>query len=92
MGLRNGPQRAILPDVAGQLQPPLLAGGTGHLRDANFRREAAMVAEPLLISRAHREVLFGSSNPMIAPTKAHNGLDGLKLSPETRALFLGGNA
>ncbi len=39
-----------------------------------------------------RKVLFGSNYPMIAPAKALEGLDDLDLSPETRALFLGGNA
>ena len=39
-----------------------------------------------------RKVLFGSNYPMIAPAKALEGLGGLDLSSETRALFLGGNA
>ena len=39
-----------------------------------------------------RKVLFGSNYPMIAPAKALEGIDDLELSPETRALFLGGNA
>ena len=39
-----------------------------------------------------RKVLFGSNYPMIAPAKALDGLDALGLSPETKALFLGGNA
>ena len=39
-----------------------------------------------------RKVLFGSNYPMISPAKALDGLDDLELSPETRALFLGGNA
>ena len=36
-----------------------------------------------------RKALFGFNYPMITPTRA---LDGLGLSPETRALFLSGNA
>ena len=39
-----------------------------------------------------RKVLFGSNYPMIAPAKALEGIDDLELSPETPALFLGGNA
>ena len=45
-----------------------------------------------LRSNGSRKVLFGSNYPMITPTKAMDGLDDLELSPETRALFLGGNA
>ncbi len=45
-----------------------------------------------LRSNGARKVLFGSNYPMIAPAKALDGLDDLDLSPETRALFLGGNA
>jgi predicted TIM-barrel fold metal-dependent hydrolase len=40
---------------------------------------------------AHK-VLFGSNYPMIAPAHALNGLDALGLSPETKELFLAGNA
>jgi predicted TIM-barrel fold metal-dependent hydrolase len=39
-----------------------------------------------------RKVLFGTNYPMITPAKALEGLDELGLSPETRSLFLGGNA
>ena len=39
-----------------------------------------------------RKVLFGTNYPMITPAKALEGLEDLKLSPETQALFLGGNA
>lgn len=45
-----------------------------------------------LRTNGSRKVLFGSNYPMIAPAKALQGLDDLKLSPETRELFLGGNA
>jgi predicted TIM-barrel fold metal-dependent hydrolase len=38
------------------------------------------------------KVLFGSNYPMIAPAHALNGLDALGLSPETKELFLAGNA
>ena len=36
--------------------------------------------------------MSGSNHPMITPSKALDGLDGLQLPPETRALFPGGNA
>ncbi len=39
-----------------------------------------------------RKVMFGSNYPMIAPARALEGLDGLGLDDEARALFLGGNA
>lgn len=39
-----------------------------------------------------RKILFGSNYPMIMPAHALAGLDALKLTPETKALFLGGNA
>lgn len=39
-----------------------------------------------------RKVLFGSNYPMIMPGHALDGLDALGLSPETKALFLSGNA
>lgn len=39
-----------------------------------------------------RKVLFGTNYPMITPARALRGLDDLGLTPETRALFLGGNA
>lgn len=39
-----------------------------------------------------RKVLFGSNYPMIMPAHALDGLDALELSPETKALFLSGNA
>ena len=45
-----------------------------------------------LCSNGARKVLFGSNYPMIQPAKALDGLDDLDLSPETRALLLGGNA
>ena len=38
------------------------------------------------------KVLFGSNYPMIAPEKALEHLDDLRLTPEGKALFLGGNA
>jgi predicted TIM-barrel fold metal-dependent hydrolase len=43
-------------------------------------------------SNGARKVLFGSNYPMILPGKALEGLDALGLSPETKELFLGGNA
>jgi predicted TIM-barrel fold metal-dependent hydrolase len=44
--------------------------------------------------RAHGrgKVLFGTNYPMIAPAKALEGLDGLRLDAEARELFLSGNA
>lgn len=39
-----------------------------------------------------RKVLFGSNYPMIMPGRALDSLDALGLSPETKALFLSGNA
>lgn len=39
-----------------------------------------------------RKILFGSNYPMIMPAHALAGLDALELTPETKALFLGGNA
>lgn len=38
------------------------------------------------------KVLFGTNYPMIVPAKALEGLDGLQLDDEARALFLGDNA
>jgi len=38
------------------------------------------------------KVLFGTNWPMIAPKKALEGLDGLGIDAEARALFLAGNA
>jgi hypothetical protein len=38
------------------------------------------------------KVLFGTNYPMIMPAKALEGLDGLQLDDEARALFLGDNA
>ncbi|MCY4393840.1 MAG: amidohydrolase family protein [Rhodospirillaceae bacterium] len=55
------------------------------------RRYPAQLVDWLRANGA-RKVLFGSNYPMIAPAKALEGLDDLGLSPETRALFLGGNA
>lgn len=43
-------------------------------------------------SHGARKILFGSNYPMIAPAHALAGLDALELTPETKALFLGGNA
>jgi predicted TIM-barrel fold metal-dependent hydrolase len=39
-----------------------------------------------------RKVLFGSNFPMLTPARALEGLDGLGLDDEARALFLEGNA
>jgi predicted TIM-barrel fold metal-dependent hydrolase len=39
-----------------------------------------------------RKVLFGSNYPMIQPLHAMEGLDALDLEPQTKALFLAGNA
>jgi uncharacterized protein len=39
-----------------------------------------------------KKVMFGTNYPMITATKALEGLDGLGLDAEARALFLGGNA
>jgi uncharacterized protein len=39
-----------------------------------------------------RRVLFGTNFPMISHTRALDGIDGLGLDDEARALFLGGNA
>jgi uncharacterized protein len=39
-----------------------------------------------------RKVLFGTNYPMIMPAKALEGLDGLQLDDEARALFLADNA
>jgi len=38
------------------------------------------------------KVAFGTNYPMITPAKALEGLDGLGLDPEARALFLAGTA
>lgn len=38
------------------------------------------------------KVLFGTNYPMITPVKALSSLEDLGLSPDTEALFLGGNA
>lgn len=45
-----------------------------------------------LRTNGRTKVLFGSNYPMIAPEKALEHLDDLRLTPEGRALFLGGNA
>ena len=42
--------------------------------------------------RGKTKVLFGTNYPMITAAKALEGLDGLGLDAEARALFLGGNA
>jgi len=39
-----------------------------------------------------KKVMFGTNYPMITAAKALEGLDGLGLDAEVRALFLGGNA
>lgn len=36
--------------------------------------------------------MFGTNYPMLTPEACLKELDGLGLEPETRALFLGGNA
>jgi predicted TIM-barrel fold metal-dependent hydrolase len=38
------------------------------------------------------KVMFGSNYPMILPAHALEGLDALALDPQTRALYLDGNA
>jgi predicted TIM-barrel fold metal-dependent hydrolase len=43
-------------------------------------------------SHGRAKVLFGSNYPMITPAKALDGLDGLGLDDQARALFLGENA
>jgi predicted TIM-barrel fold metal-dependent hydrolase len=45
-----------------------------------------------LQGHGRKKVLFGSNFPMLTPAECLEGLDGLNLSAETRALFLGGNA
>ena len=45
-----------------------------------------------LRTNGRTKVLFGSNYPMIAPAKALEGMDDLRLTPEGTALFLGGNA
>ncbi|MBX3638357.1 MAG: amidohydrolase family protein, partial [Rubrivivax sp.] len=39
-----------------------------------------------------RKVLWGSNHPMLSPQQALEGVEGLGLDEEGRALFLGGNA
>ena len=55
------------------------------------RRYPAQLVDWLRTNGA-RKVLFGSNYPMITPTKALDGLKELGLAPETKELFLGGNA
>jgi uncharacterized protein len=45
-----------------------------------------------LRGHGRRKVLFGSNYPMLMPAECLQGLDGLELDAETRALFLAGNA
>ena len=45
-----------------------------------------------MAGHGRKKVLFGSNWPMIAPARALEGLDGLGLDAEARALFLAGNA
>jgi hypothetical protein len=45
-----------------------------------------------LKTNGRKKVMFGTNYPMITPSKALEGLDGLGLDEETRDLFLFGNA
>ena len=45
-----------------------------------------------LQTNGSEKVLFGTNYPMLTPEHALHGLDGLHLTPATRALFLGKNA
>ncbi len=54
------------------------------------RYPAALVE--YLRGHGSRKVLFGTNYPMILPAKALEGVEGLGLDEEAKALFLGGNA
>jgi uncharacterized protein len=54
------------------------------------RRYPAALVE-FMRSHGRHKVLFGSNYPMIQPAKALEGLDGLGLDDEAKALFLAGN-
>ena len=56
------------------------------------RRYPPELVAYLRSSGGRRKVLFGTNWPMIAPSKALEGLDDFGLDDETRALFLGGTA
>ncbi|MBO6826740.1 MAG: amidohydrolase [Sneathiella sp.] len=43
-------------------------------------------------SHGKHKVLFGTNYPMITPSRALDGLEGIGLDEETKELFLGGNA
>jgi uncharacterized protein len=56
------------------------------------RRYPAELVRYLQTGSGARKVLFGTNYPMLAHDQALEGLDTLRLDPETRANFLAGNA
>lgn len=56
------------------------------------RRYPAELVRYLQTGSGARKVLFGTNYPMLAHDQALEGLDKLRLDPETRANFLAGNA
>jgi predicted TIM-barrel fold metal-dependent hydrolase len=62
---------------------------TSAYTSARLPRE---LVEFMRTNSGRHKVLFGTNFPMIAPSKALEGLDALGLDDETRELYLDGNA
>lgn len=62
-----------------------------HTSAQTARRNLAQLVDRLR-TNGTRKIQFASNHPMIAPARVPDGLDELELSPESRILFLCGNA